>query len=124
MSCHLKDLKLHFNYFPILDTTVTELATILHPNYILFASKQALTLHSLIYNLHIPLCCQTQKLKLKLTSKLKFRHGMVVVQKCGSVHWVLIASTLQLSEKENDESIRNYCTVKENRGVKYILMFQ
>ena len=47
MSCHLKEFKLHFNYFPILDTTVTELTAILHPNRGSFASEQALNLLSL-----------------------------------------------------------------------------
>ena len=39
-SHHLQRFKLHFNYLPILDATVTELPTILHPNCRSFASKQ------------------------------------------------------------------------------------
>ena len=41
-SCHLKEFKLQFNYFPILDTTVTKLTAILYPNHRSFASEQAL----------------------------------------------------------------------------------
>ena len=48
VSHHLKEFKLHFNQFPILDVTATELTTILHPNRRLFTSEQALTcFHSL-----------------------------------------------------------------------------
>ena len=43
VSHHLKRFKLHFNYLPILDTTVTELPTILHLNCRSFTSEQALS---------------------------------------------------------------------------------
>ena len=41
-SRHMKEFKLHFNQFAILDVTATELTTILHPNCGLFTSEQAL----------------------------------------------------------------------------------
>ena len=66
MSHHLKEFKLHFNYFPILDTTVTKLTTILHLNRLLVCTPTpgkiwcCLALQNLVNQCLCTTCMQPQ----------------------------------------------------------------